>query len=236
MSESAKSIEYGEWGISGVVSAESLEVSEQSHVHESSHSGMSLGALSQPGKLVEISGDGASARMTTAVAIVRQAQFEGETTAWIQPTSGPLFPPDLAASGIDLASLVVVHIDPKHGRRGLPRAAEILLRSGAFGLIVLDLSTQSCGKPAWQARLQGLARLHHSRLVALTRKRDHQDSLGPLVNLRVSPTRTPRHTPPQTTQTGAFDGFDVLPRLLKDKSGHQNSLPPCPRRGPWGLG
>ncbi len=236
MGESGKCVVGGDWETSGVVRAQELEVAGGASERESGHSAISLGQLAQPGKLLEISGDGASARMTTATAIVRQAQLDGETTAWIQPTNGPLFPPDLAASGVDLSALIVLHIDPSHGRRGLPRAAEILLRSGAFGLIVIDLSEQSCGKANWQARLQGLARLHRSRLVVITRKRDHVNSLGPLVNLRIAPTRVSRHSPPSVGKTCMNTGFDIHTKVLKDKSGHRQTLPPCPRRGPWGLG
>ena len=99
-----------------------------------------LGQLAAPGRLIEISGVGASARHTTAVALVRQAQLEGETTAWIQPAGGPLYPPDLAESGVDLASLIVVHVPEDRGQVGLARAGELLLRSGAYGLCVIDLS------------------------------------------------------------------------------------------------
>ena len=108
------------------------------------------------GKLVEVSGSRACARLTTAVSVVRQAQIEGETTAWIQPAGGPLYPPDLHEHGIDLAALAVVQV-PAHARQhGLLRAAELLLHSGAFGLVVLDLRHAS-PKPgaAWQGRLSG---------------------------------------------------------------------------------
>src|SRR5688572_26873334 len=74
-----------------------------------------LGHLAAPGRLIEVSGEQASARHTTAVALVRQAQLEGETTVWIQPEGGSLFPPDLADSGIDLDALVVVHVPRERG-------------------------------------------------------------------------------------------------------------------------
>ncbi len=49
---------------------------------------------------------GAVARHATAVALVWQGQVEGETTASVQLAGGPLYPPDLAHSGVDLAALV----------------------------------------------------------------------------------------------------------------------------------
>lgn len=206
-----------------------------------------LAQLAGPGKLIEISGLGASARLTTAVALVRQAQLEGETTAWIQPAGGPLFPPDLAESGVDLDALIVVHVPEDRGSAGIARAAELLLRSGAYGLCVLDISAPPPPRPApaepdpgdmpekpgprglrgtaWQARLAGLARLHHSRVVLLTRGSARRDSLGPMVGLRVQPRRERR----------GVGVFAVRPEVLK----HKGAAPAAPlwelRRGPWGL-
>lgn len=105
---------------------------------------MLLEQLATPGRLIELSG---VAQHTTAAALIRQAQLEGETTVWVQPVGGPLYPPDMAASGVDLDALVVVQVPTEHGEVGLARAAELLLRSGAFGLCVVDLNTP----PTWLA-------------------------------------------------------------------------------------
>jgi hypothetical protein len=103
------------------------------------------------------------------------------------PSAGPLYPPDVAESGVDLDALIVVQVPTEHGEVGLARAAELLLRSGAFGLCVVDLSAPPTWsnwqvpkgmseKPSprlrgevWQARLAALARMHASRVVVLTR-------------------------------------------------------------------
>jgi len=55
-----------------------------------------------PGRLVEVSGEHACARTTTAVSCVTEAQACGELVAWVQPKGGALFPPDLEAAGVDL--------------------------------------------------------------------------------------------------------------------------------------
>ena len=55
------------------------------------------------GRLVEISSPSATGRLTTAVSLVIHAQRAGEPCAWIQPEGGLLYPPDLAASGVDWA-------------------------------------------------------------------------------------------------------------------------------------
>lgn len=201
-----------------------------------------FGHLAAPGRLIEISGGAASARITTAVALVRQAQLEGETTVWIQPVLGPLFPPDLAESGVDLDALIVVQIPEERGQAGLARAAELLLRSGAYGLCVLDLSApprppqvaedmpaRTCPPglrgSAWQARLAGLARLHSSRVVLLTRGSPQRDSLGPMIGLRVAPRRERR----------APGLFALRPEVLKHKGGAPSAAAWELRRGPWGL-
>lgn len=198
----------------------------------------------EAGRLVELSADGegvAAARMTTAVSLLRHAQEQGETTAWVQPRGGPLFPPDLEHNGIDLDALVVVHIPaspsmPSRGRASkrplvaphhLCKAAEILLRSGAFGLVVVDFceGAPAPGTEAWQGRLLGLARQHNSLVVMLTEKPSHADSLGSLVSLRIEPRR-------RRDEKGRFE---VEHEVLKNKSGAPLRIASAPHRGPWGL-
>jgi len=58
-------------------------------------------------------------------------------------------------------ALVVVRVPRRDGAKALVRAAEIALRSGGFGLAVLDLVDGAPGGPpaAWQGRLLGLFRM-----------------------------------------------------------------------------
>ena len=51
----------------------------------------------------------------------------------------------------------------------IPRAGEKLLRSGGFGVIVLDLGAADIPMPL-QTRLTGLAHRHHSALICLAEK------------------------------------------------------------------
>ncbi len=174
--------------------------------------GPSLAELTVPGRLVELSAPlhGPGARTSTASSLVRHAQCEGETTAWVQPVGGPLYPPDLHTAGVDLDALVVVHVPLAEGSAARGKAAELLLRSGAFGLVVVDLGQLSSGsRTAWQGRLLGLARQHESRVLLLTDKPSHADSLGPLVGLRVEPRR----------QRHGDGSFCVEHQVLKNKSG-----------------
>jgi len=85
------------------------------------------------GRLVELSGQQAAARLTAAFGLVLEAQICGDRAAWVTCGQGTFFPPDVAAGGVDVESLPVVRIDHT---RAAGRAAEHLVRSGGFGLVV----------------------------------------------------------------------------------------------------
>jgi recombination protein RecA len=179
-----------------------------------------------PGKLVELSSERAGACLSAAVSAVRLAQSEGEPTAWIQPAGGSLYPPDLSDCGVDLAALPVIHVPGGAGEYGLLKAAELLLRSGAFGLVVLDLRDSRLRRDAaWQGRLLALAREHCSRVVLLSAPAGAHHSLGPLVSVRIEPRRL-------RVGPGIFV---VEHHLLKNKQGLALDGTAEHRRGPWGL-
>jgi recombination protein RecA len=104
---------------------------------------------------------------------------------------------------VDLDALVVVRVSEV---LAVPRAGEKLLRSGAFGLVVLDVSDADIPMPL-QARLAGLARQHHTALICLTEKENRELSLSSLVSLRV-------HAERAQTLEGAFA---CTVKALKDK-------------------
>ena len=136
------------------------------------------------GALIELSGAGDSACLTLATSLVYSAQCQGELVAWITRESSHFFPPDVAGSGVDLRSMVVIR---QTEVRALARAAEHLLRSGAFGLVVIDLAAEAGSariSEATQMRLAGAAKRHGAVVLCLTRKAPHHASLGSLVTLR----------------------------------------------------
>src|SRR5262249_8957799 len=130
------------------------------------------------GRYVEISGSRATATLTLTFGLVLDAQKQGETVGWITSTESSFYPPDVAELGIDLASLVVVRVMSD----AIARAGEKLIRSGGFGLVVLDLGIADIPMPL-QSRLTGLAHHHHAALVCITEKHDKISSLGSLVSL-----------------------------------------------------
>jgi recombination protein RecA len=156
------------------------------------------------GRLVELSGGGATASLTFAIRQVAAAQGRGENVAWIAASPDLFFPPDAAACGVDLAALPVVRVpDP----RIAARAALHLMRSGAFALVVVDLAQGGAFPTAAQARLARLVERSGAALLFLTRKGSRAPSLGPLVSLRLH------------TRRGAAEGGLYPCRLtaLKDR-------------------
>ena len=155
------------------------------------------------GRLVEISSSTASAALTITFTLVRQAQERGEPVGWVTSTASFFYPPDAARGGADLAALVVVRLADA---QSIARAGEKLLRSGGFGVVVLDLGAADIPMPL-QTRLTGLAHRHHTALVCLTKKESAAFSLGSLVSLRAHAEK----------KRAADQRFTCALRILKDK-------------------
>ena len=155
------------------------------------------------GRFVEISGAAASAALTLTFTLIRQAQARGEPVGWVTLAEHSFYPPDAALGGIDLDALVVIRLLRADS---IARAGEKLLRSGGFGVVVLDLGTADIPMPL-QTRLTGLAHRHHTALLCLTEKTGAAFSLGSLVSLRA-------HAEKQRT---ADHRFTCALRILKDK-------------------
>jgi recombination protein RecA len=165
------------------------------------------------GQLLELSGS-SPGKLSTVVRLLLREQASGGSCAWVAPggTRGQpsFYPPDFASAGVDLGALVVVRLPCEAGPHAVVRACEILLRSGAFGLLVVDLSQAvPRGELAWQSRLAGLSRAHDARVVLLTPSAAQEPSLGPMVGLRLEP------------QLGALSSARVSlgQRVLKSKLG-----------------
>ncbi|MBI4526784.1 MAG: recombinase A [Deltaproteobacteria bacterium] len=155
------------------------------------------------GRLVEISGSAAAAALTFTFTLVLEAQHQGEPVSWVGSRESCFYPPDAAHEGIDLEALVIIRAPDLVM---VPRAGEKLLRSGAFGLVVLDLGSADIPMPL-QARLAALVRQHHSALLCLTKKENRDPSLSSLVSLRVHARRTHTSNGP----------FPCELQILKDK-------------------
>jgi recombination protein RecA len=161
----------------------------------------SLGEIA--GRLVEISSSAASAALSIVFDLVREAQRRGEPVGWVTASKESFYPPDVAQNGLDLNALAVVRLNHAPS---IARAGEKLLRSGGFGMIVLDLRDGDIPLPL-QTRLTGLAHRHHTALVCLTEKSSAAVSLGSLVSLRAHAER----------KRAEDRRFACVLRVLKDK-------------------
>jgi recombination protein RecA len=124
-------------------------------------------SLSQvAGRLVEISSSDASAALTVSCDLIVEAHERREPVGWIGLSRSCFYPPDVAQIGIDLAALMVVRLTKPDS---IARAGEKLLRSGGFGVLVLDLGKTDIPMPL-QARLNGLAQHHNTAILCLTEK------------------------------------------------------------------
>lgn len=186
------------------------------------------------GRLVELSARGAAATLTAAIELVVEAQQAAEPVAWVTLGNATFFPPDAAASGVDLAALAVVRV---HDATAAARAAERLLRSGGFGLVVIDFGGESFAQQgievpiAHQGRLITLAQAHDAAVVCITEKPGEAPSLGSLVSLRAEAVRL--HAPED--KDGGERGYHVTLRALKDKRRGPGWTRTTKLRGPPGL-
>jgi hypothetical protein len=186
------------------------------------------------GRVLELSGGADVAQASAVVSLVRALQARGEHVAWVAPRGAGLFPPDWARAGVELDALLVVHV-PERDPRAAPRAAELLLRTGVMGAVVLDLSSARARAgarararargprednllrgDAWLGRLFGLVREHGSRLVLLSPHDHAAPSLGPLVSVRLAV----RHASDEYGLVRDDEGRIALTtEVLKDKTG-----------------
>jgi recombination protein RecA len=105
------------------------------------------------------------------------------------------------------------------------RAAERLLRSGAFGLIVIDLARDLDIAPPSQGRLLRLAETHNAQVLILRRKREDGRYQGSLVAVRAE----------SSSEQSAPGRFRVTVTSTKDKREGPGWTRASEFRGPPGL-
>lgn len=123
------------------------------------------------GRLVEVVGGPLSLALPWLADMTRQVQAAGDTAVWLHTLESTPFPPDLVACGIALDRLPMVRLPDLQAQL---RAADVLLRSGAFGLCALDATAMNPRQLTPRqvdnalGRLLGLCQKHTSALVFLT--------------------------------------------------------------------
>jgi recombination protein RecA len=169
------------------------------------------------GRLIELSASGTTAVLSAAMGLVLEAQLLDEPVAWVTLRETCFYPPDVVDCGVDLAAMVVIRVSDLSS---MGRAAERLLRSSAFGLVIVDLGAlessaerdifPSAGKHAFsianQGRLVTLASKNQTLVTCITSKNVSAESMSSLISLRADAAR--ERDP---------EGLSVVLRVLKDK-------------------
>ncbi len=159
------------------------------------------------GRLTQLEGASASARATMCARLGWRAQRAGHPIVWIHTLEAP-YAPDLEVLGVDLRALTLVRVDTT---RDALWAADGVMRTPTFALVILAIQDTHGLHDAALARLAGLARRHRLGLVFSTPLRLR---LGSFISERA---RVTRHDA----------GLQV--HILKDRRGvcGPTSLEPC---------
>ncbi len=193
------------------------------------HCGWSLDALT--GRFVEMVGGADSGALTTAVSLVLEVQRRGEFAAWISCRGSCFYPPDLAASGVDLDALPVIRAGARAQgcaaeSRDAARAADVLLRSKSFRLVVVDVGHLRGFSLSMQTRLVGLAVKASAVLLCISEESgEGARGGGSLVSFRGKV---------EKRKTG-HDCFECEVTAMKDKRGRPGWVHKELYRGPDGL-
>ena len=142
------------------------------------------------GALIELSGPIGSGRTALALRIAAKATTSDGIAAWID-LPREFYPPAAAAAGVELNRLLGIR--PRDREQALS-CCDLLLRFGAFPLVVLDLDTTSLprrGSPGprrqW-ARLHTLVRRSQISLLVVARPRPPADPLRAFADLSLETT------------------------------------------------
>lgn len=178
------------------------------------------------GRLVELSASAEAAHLTVAFGLVVEAQLTGDRAAWVTLEHSSFFPPDVVNGGIDLDALPVARVPDI---RTAGRVADHLVRSGGFGLVVVDLTSGDVSamdrlSVPLLTRLLGLARKQNVTVLLLTKKSHESPSLHSLISLRAEAQKQKRE-----------GRYEVSVSVLKDKRNGRRWTHVESCRGPAGL-
>jgi recombination protein RecA len=158
--------------------------------------------------------------LTAAFLLVREAQRQEEPALWIAASERTFFPPDAAENGVDLSRLPLIQA---RGGEQAVQLADWGVRSGGFGLVIIDLDdTERLGNAAL-GRMLRLAEKHRTAVVFL---RDAQDgSLGSLVSFRAK----------TSVRSEGLGQYVCEVEVVKDRRGKAGRRHGEPAYGPLGM-
>jgi len=171
-----------------------------------------LGGGFPRGIVATLEGAPGSGRSAVAARLLATSTANGGLGALIESPAGPegaFYPPALAAAGVDLERLLVV---PAHDVTGVARAADILLRSAAFGVVVMPAISMKA--TAW-TRLASLT--HHANALLVALGSGASDELRYFASLRVRLQASRVRWAGGDGLFGLLAGIDVEATVLKHK-------------------
>jgi hypothetical protein len=168
-----------------------------------------LGGGLPRGTIATLEGAPSSGRMAIAARLLAAAT-SGGLGALIDTSA---FPPALAAAGVRLERLLIVSAPEP---LGAARAADILLRSGVFGVVVLPAlpSGRGTGSATW-TRLASLAHRANALLVAVGAQASSELCYFASVRVETAIERVHWNGPPG--HFGTLAGYDVRATIRKHK-------------------
>lgn len=134
------------------------------------------------GKLTEIAGGPSSGKTALALTAIASITTKGAGLAAFIDGRDQLYPPAAAALGVDLERLLVV----KPPASGIARAAEILVRSRGFELIVVDLPAQHRLARSVAHRLRTAAHQTRTALAVLCNRAGDVDAAHARLEVRAA--------------------------------------------------
>jgi recombination protein RecA len=172
------------------------------------------------GILSEVSEETACGALSFVTEVILDAQGRKELVAWVAGESSTWYPPDLANRGVDLAAVAVIRAG---GQEESLTAAEWLVRSGAWGLVIVDADGEWKVSDSSLGRIQKLAERCQCAVVFLTRKAPGVPSLGSRISLRGC---VSRNGPEQ---------FHISIMTARDKRSNSSSRQGRQYHGPTGM-
>lgn len=159
-----------------------LDVRTDNHQPEFTYSNLA-------GRITEFTASRNAPVLSFLSLLIHEVQNRNEPVVWVSSTDSIFYPPDFAENGIDVSALPVVW-NPTV--RSAVRSTEHLLRSNAFGLIIVDLPPHAIIDQGRLGKLARIADLHKIAVVLLTQHEDGTSfTLGSIVSLRVVGRRIP---------------------------------------------
>ncbi len=172
------------------------------------------------GILAEISQESACGAVSFVTEIILEAQGQNEPVAWVAGVSTTWYPPDLAQRGVDLGAVAVIRAG---GEYESLTATEWLVRSGALGLVIVDVEGEWKATDASLGRIQKLADRSRCAVVFITRKRSQEPSLGSRISLRGCIGRS------------GSEPFHIVINTVKNKKSNSSSRQGRQYHGPSGM-